>query len=157
MTLKTLPTIQQPPPPPQQPQQSLLSWIPIDTRRRILFFIIFSPILIPLFCLYVPLICISKLYIFLFRRRREKRRRGDECLRRCEEGLGRQTVADAESDIGWLLMQRYLEDQLRLVGSVVAVYDCGREDEHEHEHEPEIEDYCNVGGNLDENRRPLLL
>lgn len=49
-------------------------------------------------------------------------REEEERLRSCEEG--RSCDREEEREIG--LLQRYLDDQLRLVGSV---YDCGDEDD----------------------------
>lgn len=49
-------------------------------------------------------------------------------------------------EISWLLLQRYLEDQLGLVGSVVSAYDCGADDEFD-DHQ-QIDDEC---------RRPFLI
>lgn len=46
--------------------------------------------------------------------------REEEGLRRCEEGC----CGNSRDDVG--LLQRYLEDQIRLVGSV---YGCGNEDD----------------------------
>ncbi|KAK9743274.1 hypothetical protein RND81_03G228200 [Saponaria officinalis] len=155
MTLKTLPVIQPTPPPPQQqppPRSSILSWIFIDTRRRFILFLICSPVLLPLLCLSFPLICLARLYTCLRQRRRRSKRRRDDGLRRCEEGRGQEEEVE-EREIGWLLMQRYLEDQLRLVGSVVAVYDCGHDDDDECD--DDHDDYDGV--NLDDRRRPLLV
>ncbi|KAF8025513.1 hypothetical protein BT93_F2368 [Corymbia citriodora subsp. variegata] len=100
--------------------------------RRCLLLALCSPLLVPLLCATFPLLCAAELCLRLCCR---KRRSGDEgCgggegeeeqedeeaaerLRRCEEGR----CGGGESEVG-LLLQRYLEDQLRLVGSV---YECG--------------------------------
>lgn len=49
----------------------------------------------------------------------------DESLRRCEEGCCGCEQQDDGREVG--LLQRYLEDQLMLVGSV---YDCADDDYH---------------------------
>ncbi|XP_074321567.1 uncharacterized protein LOC141658536 [Silene latifolia] len=165
MTLKTLPVIQPPSSPLQQSPRSVFPWLILDTKRRIFFFIIFSPILLPLFCLSFPFICIGRLYVCLCqrRRRREKRRREDR-LRRCEEGRPAVAVEVAvDREIGWLLMQRYLEDQLGLVADVVNVYDCGQDDDDDDNDDNYYYKYnynSNGNGNgvnLGESRRPLLV
>ncbi|KAL9234609.1 hypothetical protein vseg_009463 [Gypsophila vaccaria] len=158
MSLKTLPVIQPAPssPPQIQPQWSIQSWLFIDTRRRFLLFVICSPVLIPILCISFPLICLARLYTCLRQRRRRTKRRRDDGLRRCEEGRGKEEGGgyedDCEREIGWLLMQRYLEDQLGLVGSVVTAYDCGRDEDEFYD--GDYNDYCDGGH---ENRRPLLV
>ncbi|GKV17923.1 hypothetical protein SLEP1_g28375 [Rubroshorea leprosula] len=55
----------------------------------------------------------------------QESREEDEQLRRCKEGCGCDGREEREEV---RLLQRYLEDQLMLVGSV---YDCGEEEEEE--------------------------
>lgn len=147
MTLKTLPVIQ----PSSSPLFSLTpfsSLLFLTRRRRILFLTLCSPVLLPLLCLSLPFLCLAHLYICLRRRSRSRRDfAGAGRLRRCEEGrkFGEE---EEEREIGWILLQRYLDDQLGLVGSVVAVYDSGGDDEF-------ID--CLPVGELSEVRRPLLL
>jgi hypothetical protein len=69
--------------------------------------------LLPFLCAAFPLVCAAELCLRRIRRRRRK----EEPLSRCEEGCGRGVE---EEEVG--LLQRYLEDQMLLVGSV---YDCG--------------------------------
>ncbi|XP_021748323.1 uncharacterized protein LOC110714159 [Chenopodium quinoa] len=133
MTLKTLPVIFQPQ---QSSSSSILSpfsWLFLNCRRRFIFLTICSPLLLPLLCLLFPVICLCQLYFCLCRRHRRLRRRYDAGLRRCEEGRGGEIVEvnedDEERELGWMLLQRYLEDQLGLVGSVISVYDCGDDDD----------------------------
>lgn len=99
------------------------SWL--RTRwSRCLFLILCSPILLPLLCASFPLLCAVELCIRTCRRGRRKKDGDDEeRLRRCEEGFcDCDRSVDEEKEVG--LLQRYLEDQLRLVGSV---YECGDE------------------------------
>ncbi|KAJ7949670.1 Transmembrane protein [Quillaja saponaria] len=89
---------------------------------RYLFLFLCSPLLLPLLCAAFPIIYAAEL---CFRRMGKLGRESqeDERLRRCEEGCGCGGGGD-EEDVG--LLQRYLEDQLLLVGSV---YECGDEDD----------------------------
>lgn len=149
MTLKTLPVIQ---PSSSSPLFSLtpFSWLFLNRRRRILFLTLCSPVLLPLLCLTLPLICLVHLYICLCRRaRRRDDGGGAGRLRRCEEGREFGEEEEEQREIGWMLLQRYLEDQLGLVGSVVAAYDCGGDEE------VIIDDLADH--QVSEIRRPLLL
>ncbi|GAB4861463.1 hypothetical protein Ancab_036665 [Ancistrocladus abbreviatus] len=116
------------------------SWL--RTRRaRILVLSLSSPILLPLLCLTFPLLCLTYLCLCLCRCRRSRsssssrkpsghgRDSGGWRLLQCEEGRG--SEEDAE-EVGLLLLQRYLEDQLNLVGSA---YDCGEDDDEEEVHD----------------------
>ncbi|XP_010530163.1 PREDICTED: uncharacterized protein LOC104806792 [Tarenaya hassleriana] len=112
------------------------SWL--RTRRsRFVFFLLCSPLLLPILCASIPLICAAEIF---FRLRRRRSRIGksisvavasadedDMRLRRCEEGCGCDGFGggeeEGEEETG-LLLQRYLEDQLLLVRSV---YDCGED------------------------------
>ncbi|XP_008219011.1 PREDICTED: uncharacterized protein LOC103319277 [Prunus mume] len=114
-------------------------------RSRYLFLLICSPILIPFLCATFPFLCAAELCLRLCRRRRIKTAHGadeevEERLRRCEEGRGGE-----REEMG--LLQRYLEDQLLLVGSV---YDCGDDDVDDRLYH-EIHDYDN-----DSKTTPLL-
>ncbi|GMN51813.1 hypothetical protein TIFTF001_020961 [Ficus carica] len=90
-----------------------------------------SPILLPFLCAAFPLLCAAELCLRLCRRRRGKIAGDsdddddDERLRRCEEGYSsrRDAAESGGEEIGIMLLQRYLEDQLLLVGSMM--YDCG--------------------------------
>ncbi|XP_010064860.3 uncharacterized protein LOC104452020 [Eucalyptus grandis] len=116
---------------------AVATWLRARHRSgRCLLLALCSPVLVPLLCATFPLLCAAELCLRLCCR---KRRSGDEgCgggeegedeeeeaaerLRRCEEGrCGGGGGGGGESEVGALL-QRYLEDQLRLVGSV---YECG--------------------------------
>ncbi|XVF63338.1 hypothetical protein PTKIN_Ptkin09bG0079800 [Pterospermum kingtungense] len=109
------------------------SWL--RTRRCHCFFLLLcSPLLLPFLCATFPLLCIAEICVRICRRRRSGKaataaqEEGEEenRLRRCEEGC---CCGDGEdSEVG--LLQRYLEDQLALVGSV---YECGDEDDHDHD------------------------
>ncbi|XP_004301428.1 PREDICTED: uncharacterized protein LOC101311100 [Fragaria vesca subsp. vesca] len=96
-------------------------------RSRCVFLILCSPILIPFLFATFPLLCAAELFLRLCRlRSRGKLARNeaeDDRVRRCEEG---RCAAEAEEREEMGLLQRYLEDQLLLVGSV---YDCGEYDE----------------------------
>ncbi|EEF40617.1 uncharacterized protein LOC8281636 [Ricinus communis] len=106
------------------------SWLRMR-RSRCVFLLLCSPILLPFLCASFPLLCAAELCIRICRRAR-RRKDGDDDedddvdgLRRCEEGFrdcGCSRRAEEEKEVG--LLQRYLEDQLRLVGSV---YECGDE------------------------------
>ncbi|KAL6297350.1 hypothetical protein ACE6H2_005492 [Prunus campanulata] len=114
-------------------------------RSRYLFLLLCSPVLIPFLCATFPFLCAAELCLRLCRRRRIKTAHGtdeeeEERLRRCEEGRGGE-----REEMG--LLQRYLEDQLLLVGSV---YDCGDDDVDDRLYH-EIHDYDN-----DSKTTPLL-
>ncbi|KAJ4835188.1 hypothetical protein Tsubulata_043220 [Turnera subulata] len=116
----------------------------LRTRRsRCLFLLLCSPILLPLLCASFPFLCFAELCLCLCRccrggrRRREYKRKktashgggGEEeeeeqLLRRCEEGMLCGGCQCGDQEVG--LLQRYLEDQLRLV--VGSVYECGGDD-----------------------------
>ncbi|PON33029.1 hypothetical protein PanWU01x14_356060 [Parasponia andersonii] len=107
------------------------SWLR-SRRIRYLFLFLCSPILLPFLCATFPLLCAAELCLRLCRRRRRRDQRkiaddseDDDRLRRCEEGCcygGRAGLAGEGEEVG--LLQRYLEDQLVLVGSM---YDCGED------------------------------
>ncbi|ESQ38650.1 hypothetical protein EUTSA_v10029064mg [Eutrema salsugineum] len=109
----------------------------LPTRwSRILFFLLCSPILLPLLCLSIPLLCaveiFSRLRCRILKSTPSEVIAADEDdlgLRRCEEGCGgcgEFVVEEYEDGIeGSGLLQRYLEDQLSLARSI---YDCGEDD-----------------------------
>lgn len=108
------------------------TWLRARPIRYLVLFLC-SPILLPFLCAVFPLLCAAELCLRLCRRRRGKISDGseenDERLRRCEEGNcgGRDTTErGGGEEIGIMLLQRYLEDQLLLVGSM---YDCGDDGE----------------------------
>ncbi|KAJ0024109.1 uncharacterized protein LOC116125929 [Pistacia vera] len=90
------------------------SWLR-SRRSRYLFLLLCSPLLLPLLCACFPFLCAAEVFIRFWRRRK---RQDEERLRRCEEGCCGCEFED-EREVG--LLQRYLEDQLMLVGSM---YDC---------------------------------
>lgn len=94
----------------------------LRTRRsRFVFFLICSPLLIPLLCASIPLLCAAEIFSRLRSRHPWFAKSADEDdlrLRRCEEGCNCGGFGPEEAG----LLQRYLEDQLILVRSV---YDCG--------------------------------
>ncbi|KAJ6379463.1 hypothetical protein OIU76_016160 [Salix suchowensis] len=109
--------------PPYRVMLATSTWL--RTRRsRCVFLLLFSPILLPFLCVTLPLLCATELCIRLFRRGRGKNEEdGGDRLRRCEEGFCDCDCEEEEGkEVG--LLQRYLEDQLRLVGSM---YECGDE------------------------------
>ena len=92
-----------------------------------MFLLLCSPILIPFLFVTFPLLCAAELCLRLCRRRPAKLARDeaeDDRVSRCEEGRCAAAAEEEEEErreeMG--LLQRYLEDQLSLVGSV---YDCG--------------------------------
>ncbi|XP_022772406.1 uncharacterized protein LOC111315055 [Durio zibethinus] len=108
------------------------SWL--RTRRsRCFFLLLCSPVLLPLLCATFPLLCIAEVCVRIFRRRRSRKasmvaQEEENRLRRCEEGC---CCGEEEREVG--LLQRYLEDQLALVGSV---YKCGDDfDVLDHQHD----------------------
>lgn len=98
----------------------------LHTRRsRIFFFLICSPLLIPLLCASVPLLCAAEIFSRLRSRHPWFTKSADEDdlrYQRCEEGCNCSGFGPEEAG----LLQRYLEDQLILVRSV---YGCGEEEE----------------------------
>ncbi|KAJ8759488.1 hypothetical protein K2173_007101 [Erythroxylum novogranatense] len=110
------------------------SWVCMR-RERCLFLLLCSPILLPFLCATFPILCVAELCLRLLGRHRKKdalldgEREEEEGVRRCEEGLCGcdQTAGEEGSKVG--LLQRYLEDQLRLVGSI---YECGDDDDEDH-------------------------
>ncbi|XP_065882024.1 uncharacterized protein [Euphorbia lathyris] len=110
------------------------SWL--HTRRsRCLFLLLCSPLLLPFLCASFPLLCAAELCIRICRRsRRSKEGEEEDRFRRCEEGFcncdpaAAEEEDDEEKEVG--LLQRYLEDQLSLVGSM---YECGDEFDSEYE------------------------
>ncbi|KAF4366286.1 hypothetical protein G4B88_030464 [Cannabis sativa] len=107
---------------------SISSWLH-SRRIRYLFLLLCSPILLPFLCASFPFLCAAELCLRICSRRRNRRKIADELeeddrLRRCEEGCcGGYGPGEGE---GVGLLQRYLEDQLVLVGSM---YDCGDDGE----------------------------
>ncbi|WCJ44220.1 hypothetical protein M5689_024900 [Euphorbia peplus] len=102
------------------------SWLH-TRRRRCLFLLLCSPLLLPFLCASFPLLCAIELCIRICRRNRRSKDGDDEDrFRRCEEGF---CNCDPE-EVG--LLHRYLEDQLILVKSM---YECGDDDDHDHHHE----------------------
>uniref|UniRef100_A0A1J3DVB0 Uncharacterized protein n=1 Tax=Noccaea caerulescens TaxID=107243 RepID=A0A1J3DVB0_NOCCA len=111
----------------------------LPTRwSRFLFFLLCSPILLPLLCLSIPLLCAVE----IFSRLRSRILKylpssavtevlavddDDLRLRLCEEGCGGcgEFVVEVDEIEGSSLLQRYLEDQLILARSI---YDCGEVD-----------------------------
>ena len=85
-----------------------------------------SPLLVPFFCATFPLLCAAHLCLRVCRRR-NRGSREDAPLLRCEEGRQEEEKEEVEGG-GVGLLQRYLEDQMLLVGSV---YDCGDQDDHD--------------------------
>ncbi|KAJ0233215.1 hypothetical protein HA466_0284340 [Hirschfeldia incana] len=120
----------------------------LPTRlSRFVFFLLCSPILLPLLCLSIPLLCAVEVFSRLRCRIvksahssvvTEVLAAGEEDdLRRCEEGCGELVVE--EDEIGGSLLERYLEDQAR------SIYGCGDDEEEEDD-----------GGDRDPIRVPLL-
>lgn len=99
---------------------ALTSWLR-TSRSRFIFLLLCSPILLPFLCATFPLLCAVEICIRLCRRCHPRKDDHESRLCRCEEGS---TEVLEEREVG--LLQRYLEDQILLVGSV---YDCGNEDE----------------------------
>nr|BAJ53253.1 JHL25P11.1 [Jatropha curcas] len=122
------PSPQPPPPTMFSPLRQIMvasaSWL--RTRRsRCLFLILCSPILLPFLCAIFPLLCAVELCIRICRRGQRMKEGEDEeeRLRRCEEGYCNcDRLVGEGKEVG--LLQRYLEDQLLLVGSM---YECGDE------------------------------
>ncbi|XP_050209227.1 uncharacterized protein LOC126659937 [Mercurialis annua] len=116
------------------------SWLRMR-RSRCIFLLVCSPILLPFVCFTFPILCAVEFCIRICRRNiRRRRRRKDESgdwIRRCEEGLcdcdDGDLEEEEEEEVG--LLQRYLDDQLRLVGSVAVVYDCADFDNDDHQFE----------------------
>ncbi|KAF8404261.1 hypothetical protein HHK36_009143 [Tetracentron sinense] len=113
-------TIKTPTPMPT-PMMLLMGWL-WSRRRRCVFLLFCYPLLLPILCLTFPFLCVAELCFGLCRRRSQKSpdirvsdNAGAGRLLRCEEG--------DPIEVGEVrLLHRYLEDQIRLVGSV---YDCG--------------------------------
>ncbi|XP_010912510.1 uncharacterized protein [Elaeis guineensis] len=85
-----------------------------------------SPVLLPLICLSLPVLCIAAFCLRLRQWRRPAELGEDVAagfLERCEEGEEAQAAATAAAAaaIEGRLLHRYLEDQL---GLVRAVWDC---------------------------------
>ncbi|KAE8666338.1 pentatricopeptide repeat-containing protein [Hibiscus syriacus] len=92
------------------------------SRRRCLLLLLCSPLLVPILCATFPLLCLAEVFFRIYRRSSSGKATAaqedeENRLRQCEEGC----YGDRKAMEAWLL-QRYLEDQLALVGSV---YDCG--------------------------------
>ncbi|XP_050375898.1 uncharacterized protein LOC126793420 [Argentina anserina] len=116
-------------------------------RSRCVFLLLCSPILIPFLFATFPLFCAAELCFRLCSRRRGKlphEEAEDDRVRRCEEGRCAAEEEERREEMG--LLQRYLEDQLLLVGSV---YDCG--DYYDEDMYREIQDYDDSDSNT-----PLL-
>ncbi|KAL6512114.1 hypothetical protein OROGR_021711 [Orobanche gracilis] len=109
-------------------------------RRRYLFLILCSPILIPLIFATCPFICAFEVWFFVCRKGR-----------RLADGVGwdgRSGSEDGGDEVG--LLQRYLEDQLLLVVGSVDECGCGEGD-------GEVEDGENgVDVEYYDGARPLL-
>ena len=101
----------------------------LNRRLRILFLTLCSPVLLPLLCLSLPHLCLAHLCVCLCCRASSRDNYAAAgSFRRFEEGRKEEEEEEEEeTEIG--LLPRYLEDQLRLIGFVVAVYDCGGEKE----------------------------
>ncbi|CAH8388249.1 unnamed protein product [Eruca vesicaria subsp. sativa] len=119
----------------------------LPTRlSRFVFFLLCSPILLPLLCLSIPLLCAVEIFSRLRCRIAksaapssvvtEVLAAGEDDLRRCEEGCGELVAEEDETECS--LLERYLEDQAR------SIYDCGVGDEEDE------------GGDRDPIRVPLL-
>ncbi|KAJ4964196.1 hypothetical protein NE237_024135 [Protea cynaroides] len=127
----------------------LVGWLRIR-RRRVIFLVLCSPFLLPFLCLSFPLFCFAELCLKICcpRFRGDKTSCSKRCeeedvdcgLCRCEEGRGGEPIEEREGR----LLQRYLEDQLGLVGSV---YDCGDEG---------FGDFAEEDDDLKEKTSPLL-
>lgn len=108
---------------------------------RYVFFLLCSPLLLPLLCLSIPLLCAVEIFSRL-RSRIVKSvppsavvaevlaaDEDDLWLRRCEEGYGcgesRVEENEPKEEEGNGLLHRYLDDQLILARSI---YDCGQDD-----------------------------
>ncbi|KAK4789209.1 hypothetical protein SAY86_020528 [Trapa natans] len=130
-------------------------WIRTRRRsRRFFFLLLCSPLLIPLVLFTFPILCVAELCLRVCSHEpwervhedcgEEERACADDArLRACEEGYfcdGGGEQMEREREVG--LLQRYLEDQLRLVGSV---YECGDDF-----------DYDEDVGTLGWSRSPLL-
>ncbi|KAK9271295.1 hypothetical protein L1049_026885 [Liquidambar formosana] len=104
------------------------SWLRARRSRRYLFLALCSPILLPFLCATFPLLCVAELCLrFCCRRKSPSEAQDDDAsarLRRCEEGGGGGGEAEREGEVS--ILQRYLEDQLLLVGSV---YECGDDED----------------------------
>ncbi|KAJ4701210.1 JHL25P11.1 protein [Melia azedarach] len=110
------------------------SWLR-SRRSRLFFLLLCSPVLLPLLFACFPLLCAAEVCIRICRRRTTKSVE-DESLRRCEEGCcGCGGGDEDEREVG--LLQRYLEDQLMLVGSV---YECADHDDDDDDDEGDQHD-----------------
>ncbi|GMI90413.1 hypothetical protein HRI_002710600 [Hibiscus trionum] len=112
---------------------TMVSWLR-TRRRRCLLLLLCSPLLIPFLCATFPLLCLAEVCSRIYRRSSGGKAAAvsaaqedeESRMRRCEEGC----YGDGEGREAGLL-QRYLEDQLTLVGSV---YDCGDDlDDHDNQ------------------------
>ena len=112
--------------PPYRLMLATSTWLRTRRSRRVLLLLL-SPILLPFLCATLPILWVAELCVSLCHRgRRKKDEDGGDRLRRCEEGFcDCECEEEEEEEVG--LLQRYLEDQLRLVGSV---YECGDEFDH---------------------------
>ncbi|VVA94305.1 unnamed protein product [Arabis nemorensis] len=93
----------------------LTDWL--RTRRsRFVFFLLCSPLLIPLLCASIPILCAAEIFSRLRSRHpwfaKSAAEEDDLRLRRCEEGCGCGGFGpDQEEEEETGLLQRYLEDQ----------------------------------------------
>ncbi|KAB1204743.1 hypothetical protein CJ030_MR8G027410 [Morella rubra] len=130
----------------------VVTWLR-SSRIRYCLLLLCSPLLLPFLCAAFPLLCAAELWLRYRRRRRKDAHgcRGDESLRRCEEGCGC-GVEEEEEEVG--LLQRYLEDQMLLVGSV---YDCGDDEDYDaHRDGDDGDRNVGFGGTSSGSRTPLL-
>ncbi|KAK4791859.1 hypothetical protein SAY86_022294 [Trapa natans] len=113
-------------------------WLRARRRsRRFLFLLLCSPVLIPLLFFAAPILCAAELCLRVCSGEPckevggegDRTRDDDGRLRACEQGFfydgeerKRETETETEREREVGLLQRYLEDQLRLVSSV---YECG--------------------------------
>lgn len=123
--------------------------------RRFVFLLLCSPVIIPFLFFTFPILCLAELCLRLCfggswkttaeGEEEEERALADDRLRACEEGRC-YVIDEGEREVG--LLQRYLEDQLSLVGSV---YECGDDFDCDIDNE-------NVGdgGSLHTDPSPLL-
>ncbi|XP_022720169.1 uncharacterized protein LOC111277993 [Durio zibethinus] len=110
------------------------SWLRMR-RSRCFLLLLCSPLFLPFLCATFPFLCIAEAYVRICRRRRSgkaaatSQEEEENQLRRCEEGC----YGGKEEETEVRLLQRYLEDQLALVGSA---YECGDDfDHHDHHHQ----------------------
>ncbi|KAK6940353.1 hypothetical protein RJ641_029884 [Dillenia turbinata] len=100
----------------------LTSWLKSRRKSCYLFLALCSPILLPFLCATFPIFCALELCLRIRIRLRREADAGDSMqpCRLDDHGLDHDGVGEVR------LLQRYLEDQLILVGSM---YDCGGDDD----------------------------